>query len=44
MTPSRLGFASLLGLGLVLGTLAAVDRNDHRTASSAWPEAAGGIG
>ena len=46
MTSSRSGFASLLGLGLVLGTpgISRADAGIATTAeprSSAWPEAAG---
>jgi uncharacterized protein YegP (UPF0339 family) len=46
MTPSRLGFQSLLGLMLVLGALGVAHAAGIATTteprSSAWPEAAGG--
>jgi uncharacterized protein YegP (UPF0339 family) len=42
MTPSRLGFACLLGLGLMFGTPAAGTATTAGPRPSAWPEVAGG--
>jgi uncharacterized protein YegP (UPF0339 family) len=42
MTPSRSVFASLLGLGLMLGTPAAGTATTTEPRPSAWPEVAGG--